>query len=191
MDIFAHGLWAGAGYKAINNKYGKTLSVKAAVFWGVFPDLFAFSIPLTWMTIQLLLGNINIADFSHHPAAGEPPPSDTLWIFTLANALYSISHSAVVFIAVFLLIWLARSRYIQPRANGSGTGPVWELGGWLLHILIDVPTHTYQFFPTPVFWPISGATFSGIAWSEPWFMMLNYGSLLVVYLILMRKKKTS
>ncbi|OGD32488.1 hypothetical protein A3C91_02555 [Candidatus Azambacteria bacterium RIFCSPHIGHO2_02_FULL_52_12] len=179
MDIFAHGLWAGAGYKALNRKYGTKLNVKIAAFWGIFPDIFAFSIPLTWMTVQLLLGNIQTSDFSHHPAVGEPPAQDTLWIFALANSLYSISHSAVVFFAVFFGVWFILKR------------PVWELGGWLLHILIDVPTHTYQFFPTPVFWPLSGITFSGIAWSEPWFMFLNYGMLLVMYLFLMRKKKTA
>jgi hypothetical protein len=61
------------------------------------------------------------------------------------------------------------------------------MGGWLLHMLMDIPTHTYVFFATPIFWPFSAYKFSGIRWAEWWFLILDYGSLLAVFYFLRRR----
>ncbi|MBI5742400.1 MAG: hypothetical protein HZA25_00995 [Candidatus Niyogibacteria bacterium] len=53
---------------------------------------------------------------------------------------------------------------------------------------MDVPTHTYLFFPTPLFWPFSHYYFSGISWGTPWFLITNY-SLLALTFWLLRKKE--
>ena len=162
MDIISHGLWTGAVAKAANIKKEKPLNFWAAAWWGVFPDLFAFTIPFLG-----LLWNLNLR---------EPPPSDTLWIFKLATSLYNVSHSAVIFLIVFGLVWLVLRR------------PVWEMSGWVLHILMDIFTHSYRFFPTPVFWPLFGWKFNGISWANPWFLAINYAALIFVYLALWKFK---
>lgn len=182
MDIFAHGLWTAAAAKATNRKLEpknkRRLNIWLTTFWGIFPDLFAFTIPFIWIALGLLSGNVHLSDFPR-PQQTEPPADGKLYaVMRLANSLYSISHSAIIFAAVFLIVWLVARR------------PVWELGGWLLHILIDIPTHSYQFYPTPVFWPFSGWRFHGISWANPWFMILNYSALLIVYLLLRRKNRT-
>lgn len=176
MDILSHGLWAGATYKAVNNKTGRKFNVWLGMFWGVFPDLFAFTVPFTWLIWNTLTGVMSPTDLPA-PTGIEPPViQQTLWQFQLASILYNYSHSLVVFILVFIFIYLLFRR------------PVWELGGWLIHIVMDIPTHTYLFYPTPLFWPISSWKFSGFSWGTPWFMILNYSLLLLVFYFLKKQE---
>lgn len=178
MDIFAHGLWAGAAYKAANLKHTKPFSVRLAAWWGVFPDLFAFTIPFVWLLWSVIAGDMSLGDLPRAPHHDiEPSPRDTLPVFVLADALYHVSHSAVIFFLIFGLVWTLARR------------PVWELGGWLIHIVLDVPTHSYAFFPTPFLWPLSEWKFDGLSWGTPWFMVFNYSALLLVYGILWLKRK--
>jgi len=174
MDIFSHGLWAGAAYEAINLKFKKKFSVKWAVFWGIFPDFFSFAILFVWLLGSMALGHaVNFPK----PEGAEPMPHDTFWIFRLTSLFYSLSHSLIIFLIVFGLVYLIFKR------------PVWVLGGWLLHILIDIPTHSYQFYPTPFLWPVSGWKFNGFFWGTPWFLIANYLALVIVYLLLFLKRK--
>ena len=53
------------------------------------------------------------------------------------------------------------------------------LCGWWLHIVIDVFTHSAEFYAAPVLYPITREGFDGIAWNTPWFMLLNYTALLL------------
>jgi hypothetical protein len=176
MDIFSHGLWAGAAYKAINKKAKRPLNAWLAGFWGMFPDLFAFTIGFVWLFVSLIFGDLSFADLPG-PDSAEPAPQDTLPIFLLTSTLYSISHSAVIFLVIFGLAFLVFRR------------PIWELGGWLIHILLDIPTHSYQFYPTPFLWPLSGWKFDGFSWGTLWFLIPNYLAIIAVYLLLRNKKK--
>lgn len=178
MDIFSHGLWAGAAYKAINKKRQSPLSVKLAAFWGVFPDLFAFTVPFLGLLWNLSFEGLSLSDMPG-PSSAEPPPSDTLWVFTLATFLYNLSHSVVIFSLIFVIVYLIRQK------------PIWELEGWFLHILIDVPTHSYKFYPTPLLWPLSDWKFNGISWATPWFLILNYIAIISVFLILRAYRQNS
>jgi hypothetical protein len=63
---------------------------------------------------------------------------------------------------------------------------VLELLGWVFHILIDIPTHTLRFFPTPFLWPISSYCASGISWANRWFLLANYSALAIVSFLLWR-----
>lgn len=163
MDIFSHGLWAGAAAHAVNLKSKSKVSVLKTAAWGVFPDLFAFTIPFVWMVTT---------GARFDPRNAEPYGGNGHFIYQLTQQLYNIGHSFFVFAIVFGLVWLLFKR------------PVWELGGWLFHILIDVPTHSYAFFPTPVLWPISGWKFNGFSWGQSWFMILDIAALSIVYLII-------
>jgi len=178
MDIIAHGLWTAALYAAINKKRMRQkkarLPVLRAAVWGIFPDLFAFTLPWTFIIIGLLRSDIHPANIPG-PDSIEPPAPDAFpsSIFNLATSLYNISHSALVFAAVIFIVWLIRKRI------------PWEMGGWLFHIAIDIPTHSTTFFPTPVAWPLSGWTFPyGIPWHKPWFFALNYAALLALFIFL-------
>lgn len=177
MDIFSHGLWAGAAYKAINKKAKKPLNAWLAGFWGIFPDLFAFTIPFIWLLWNLAFAGLNFSDIPRSDLV-EPAPRDSLPIFRLTSLLYSLSHSAIIFFIVFGIVYLIFHR------------PIWELGGWFIHILLDIPTHSYQFYPTPFLWPVSDWKFDGFSWGTLWFLILNYLAVVIVYLLLRNKKNS-
>ena len=178
MDILSHGLWAGAVCKAINKKTKKPLNIKIAAFWGIFPDIFAFAAPFIWLFWNLIFGGMSLSDI---PRADEiePLPQDTLPIFKLTSLLYSVSHSAIVFLFIFAAVYFVFRRL------------VWELGGWFLHIILDIPTHSYQFYPTPFLWPVSDWKFSGFLWTELWFLIPNYAVLIIIFLFLRKKTKAA
>lgn len=181
MDVFAHGLWGGAAYTAIKRNTQKPIAMKWAVFFSVFPDLFAFVPVFIWMFFSVIFGTLAFSDLPH-PDAVEPARRDTLLIFRFTAQLYQFSHSIIIFFIIFAL------------AHAILRRPVWELGAWLFHILIDIPTHSYQFYPTPFLWPLSGVMVDGISWGTPWFMIANYSILAGVYAVLCiqkrRRKKT-
>jgi len=60
---------------------------------------------------------------------------------------------------------------------------------WYVHIALDIPTHTLQFFPTPVFHPISDAMFDGVRWSTPIVWFSNVGALAVLWFYVKRKDR--
>src|SRR5258708_482274 len=124
MDILAHSLWTSAvakGANKVGEKKNKKfhLSVGWSAFWGIFPDLFAFSIPFALRFYQVLIGNATFSNFAPRPSlSGE----DSQGGFALAHHLYNYSHSLVIWAVVFLLVW---AFYKRPR---------YELLGWALHI---------------------------------------------------------
>jgi len=177
MDIFSHGLWAGAAAKALNKREGKPrINVWAMALWGAFPDLFAFGVPFVWIVWSVAFGGHQFSDFGGRPPIAEPTNPDTQWLFQLSHMLYNVSHSLFIFAVVFFVVW-----FLFKRAR-------LELLGWLLHIIMDVPTHTYAFYPTPVFWPLFDWKFNGFSWGQPWFLVLNYSLLLLAYTLLSRRR---
>ncbi|MCW5978953.1 MAG: hypothetical protein KIT09_12810 [Bryobacteraceae bacterium] len=158
MDVFAHALWAGAAARGANLKLRSRVRPLWAAFWGVFPDVFAFTWPIAVSIWQQVVER--------------KPPGQARTNLALAWDLYQVSHSLVIFALVFGLAWLVARR------------PVLELLGWPLHILIDIPTHTERFFPTPFLWPLSTFRASGISWGNRWFMITNYSALAAAYLLL-------
>ncbi len=187
MDIFAHILWANAGARGANkisdNKGGgepSALNKKKFYmhpgwtgFWGVFPDFFAFTIPFVIGIYNLLFNPAYEGGFGRHhiPVSG----------FDLSAFLYQFSHSLVIWVLVFILVWVVRRR------------PKYEMLGWALHILIDIPSHVLAFYPTPFLFPISEYRFPyGIQWSNMWYMIINYSLLTIVWIgILLNKKNKS
>lgn len=86
--------------------------------------------------------------------------------------LYDITHSLVIWTGVFFILKLFGLDW-------------WALAfmGWGLHILLDIFTHKSNYFPTPILWPFSKFHFSGINWSNKWFMLFNYIVLAFLYLV--------
>jgi hypothetical protein len=179
MDIFAHTLWANIAAKGANivvekklarnslhsNKDKKKIfriNVAWAGFWGVFPDLFAFTVPFIVVFFEIIFGNKSLSFFGNHHGAVAG--------FDIAGYLYQFSHSLVIFVLIFILAWVFSGR------------PRYELLGWALHIFIDIPSHTIDFFPTPFLFPISDYRFPyGVQWSNVWFMLINYSLLLIIW----------
>ena len=174
MDILAHTLWTNAGARAANKvaeKRGKPwrVSLGWTTFMGVMPDLFAFTVPFVIAIYR--------AVFLGVPFVRGPQALD-VGGFDLAAYLYQFSHSVVIWALVFVLVWVLSRR------------PRWELLGWLLHILIDIPSHSITFYPTPFLFPISEYRFPyGVSWANRWYMLINYSALLLVWgRILLRKR---
>ena len=95
---------------------------------------------------------------------------------SVVHHLHCATHSAVVATAVTLVVWRVRRHWLIP------------LLGWWSHIVIDVFTHSADYYAVPVLYPISDVAFDGMAWNSPTFMLLNYLALVAVYVWLYKKK---
>lgn len=170
MDILSHGIWGSLYAKAVNPKLDKPIKLRWAFWWGVFPDLFAFVPVFAWSIIRVIRG-LPLA--IHRPLTEiEPwtPGFDNLSDVT--QFLYQLSHSLIVFAIVAVVLYAVRRRAF------------WTIIPWMMHILMDIPTHSYKFYATPFLWPLSGWKFNGISWGQWWFMILNYFVIVVLFLIL-------
>jgi len=179
MDILAHSLWNTVGAKKLNEslerKRRPKISILASAGWSIFPDLFAFGVPFVWSLYTIFFEGKSFDSISHHGltlSAGD-------LTFDLASYLYQFSHSFIIFALIFGAIWLLIKH------------PPLAMLGWGMHIFLDIFSHSIQFFPTPFLFPISNYVFPyGIRWATPWFMIVNYSLLLLVYVFyLLRKKK--
>ncbi len=168
MDILAHGLWATAGAIGTRRKTVIAISVGWVAFWGVFPDLFTFTVPVTIKIWWLLTG----ATRSLLPDPNRQQQLQFVW------QLYHCSHSLVVFAVAFGIVWLFARR------------PVFSMLGWLLHIAIDIPTHR-GIFATHFLWPFSSVTWDGTVWENPWFLAGNYITLTAVFLLFVRSARSA
>lgn len=139
MDIISHGLWGGIAFGRKNKRD----------FWwafgiGLMPDLLSFGI----FSAMRSLGLVSGPDWGN----GLPSP-DSIPVYV--HSLYNITHSLIIFILVFLLVMMVRRKPFLP------------LMAWGLHILMDIPTHSTRFFPTPFLWPISTYNINGVPWGHP------------------------
>lgn len=153
MDIFSHALYGGVafGRKNIRNYI-------LAFLVGMSPDLLSFGV----LWIGVYLGFSNSPDWSEgHPSMSQIP--------FYIKSLYEVTHSLVIFSAVFLIVWIVREK------------PLWILGAWGLHILVDIPTHSLNFFPTPFLWPFSDFMINGIEWGKPIIFIPNVILLFFLY----------
>jgi len=176
MDVIAHGLWGGIIAKTANKHKltKKPVKISWFIFWSILPDIFTFTFLVAWFLGSILLGFGTLANLPHFQVS-EPMPQDTYFVVQLTHWLYNFSHSLIIFLVVFAVVSLRKK------------GFAWVITGWLFHILIDIPTHSYKFFPTPFLWPLSNWKFDGISWSSPWFEVVNYLLIVVVYFWLYRR----
>lgn len=177
MDIFAHALWASAAAKKANDSLEKKKKQKILIFWsalwGIFPDLFAFSVPSILSLYSVIFLGKSFSGISHHGPSLSVGDST----FNLASSLYQYSHSLVIFAVIFGIVWLLFKKPWLPML------------GWGLHILLDIPSHSLDRFPTPFLFPISEYRFPyGVHWANFWFMIINYSLLLLVVLYFVFRK---
>ena len=127
------------------------------IFLGVAPDLISFSFLALKHFIRKTM------HYTDPPLHVIPRPG---------FKLYNITHSLVIWLGVFLILKIFGLDW-------------WALAcmGWGLHILLDIFTHSREYFPTPILWPFSKFHFSGINWSNKWFMLFNYAVIVFLYLV--------
>lgn len=170
MDVLAHSLWTNVMYKFIP----ATQSDKRTTWWGIFfdvwPDLFAFGPGFIYVFYHWIFQS----GYSLSQSDSMIPLND------LSLKLYNYSHSLIIWGVIVAAIWIYRRRF------------PWVLLGWALHIGIDLLSHTKEFYPTPWLFPLSDFHINGVSWGTPVFMIINYASLLLVYLLLIpRLRKLS
>jgi hypothetical protein len=160
MEIVAHTLWATAAGKVANRRMARVGIVWFAV-WALVPDLFAFAPEVIVGLWRRFTGSATSHGLDFHHVGAQ-------WGWLNVDR-YDIGHSLVVFVAAFLMVWVMLRH------------PVWELLGWALHILLDIPSHTAH-YPTPFLWPTSSYYIAGVSWRQWWFAALNYGTLAALFL---------
>lgn len=117
-----------------------------AILFGILPDLLSWTIFAGY--------NIFTRGKIGRPNLKEIPK----WVYSL----YNYAHSLFVFLFIATLIYLV---------NGEIQVYLWA---WPLHILIDIPTHSRKFLPTPFLWPFFDWKFLGISWNVRWFFILYW-----------------
>jgi len=189
VDILAHTLWAGAGIALARRRWPIAASTVAwTLTLAALPDVLHLLPIIGWW----LVGDGSLATVRAYAIAlpnQEPglPPLVQLW----SHHLHCVMHSAIVAGAVTALLWaLPRSPAARPSRSASvspgGRAPLRAAGwsswwipllGWWSHIVVDVFTHSAEYYAAPVLYPITERGFDGLAWNTPWFMVLNYAAL--------------
>lgn len=165
MDTLSHALW---GYASIRWRGPQT--GRWSLITGAAPDLIFGA---TSFVGHLLtrgwssLGTSEPRDPRIWLRDGPPTPPDLVEDY---ERYYVWSHSLVVLLGVAVIWYLARRR------------PPWLLLPWLLHLLMDIPTH--ERYLTPFLHPLSDWRFEGWSWGRTPMLALNLCGLLVTYAML-------
>ena len=204
MDTLSHGLWATVLGKGVNLGSTKKIKIGLMALWGIIPDLFAFTPVVLWMLWQLFYKGVSFSDIPR-PEIMPPEERNAIFILRLSETLYHISHSFVTFLVLFFLAgsvrWHKRKREKHREETSLKTvhppqwryTPCWEMTGWFIHVLMDIPTHSGMLYPTLFLWPLSDWYYDGNSWGTLWFMIANYSCLLIVFMLLrfVRKVKST
>ncbi len=128
--------------------------------FGALPDLFSFGIYF-----------IHSIFFSSSPVMGRPTRSEIPeWVYSL----YDISHSMVIASIIIFIAYKINKEFAFPML------------AWPAHIILDFFTHSIEFFPTPILWPISDFKFDGIPWSNP---IVFFANVLIIFLLFIYRWK--
>ena len=134
-----------------------------SLFFGALPDLFSFGI---YTIITLLLKPKSMQ-------YGKPVFENDHYIHTL----YGYTHSLFIAIICISIVYFFLNKNFA-----------FAMLAWPLHILLDFPFHTVEYFPTPIlfplgeFWPILDIRFDGISWSKSYIWFSNLAGLIILYL---------
>ena len=83
---------------------------------------------------------------------------------------YDLLHSFVVALAV-IGITAIRCRWLA-----------FTMLAWPFHIILDIPFHAKEYFPTRFLWPLSDVSVDGIPWTSPWIWYPNVAGICLLYL---------
>ena len=163
MDILAHSLWVGLGVVLLRRQRPvASTTAAAAVVLAALPDVVHLLPLLAWAGFG---GGSWSAMLAYAVATPGLEPTLPPAVQLLSHHGHCVMHSAVVAGAVSLLCWGLRRGLWLP------------LLGWWSHIVIDVFTHSADYYPVPVFYPFTERAFDGLAWNQPWMLVLNYAAI--------------
>ncbi|MCP5077299.1 MAG: hypothetical protein GY951_04500, partial [Psychromonas sp.] len=145
----------------ILKKIKPKIKFKTAVAFNILPDILPFGLMAIYMTFT---GNISPDSFSP-----ETIPEFVLQIYRATHSLFTFS--------LFFLILLLIKRCIY-----------WPILGWLIHILIDIPTHGGNDYITKFLYPLSDYAFDGLRWTNVAIISINYFLLAILYLNLYKQQ---
>ena len=146
--------------------YGKGLFGYKKYRWtsflfGMLPDLFSFGIYFIYILIK---------NFSFGRSSIEELP---FWVYDL----YDVSHSMITALICIIIIYNVNKDL------------AWPMLAWPIHIIVDFFTHSIEFFPTPIFWPLSNFKFDGIPWSNPYVLVINFILIFLLFFYRWKLKK--
>jgi hypothetical protein len=192
MDIVAHGLWAGLGALWLARRRAAPASaavaagplaevrvggaqIAGAVALAMLPDVVHLAPVAAWAAF----GGGSLGELAAYAlATPATEPALPHWVSEAAHHLHCIMHSALIAGAV---AWAVAR---VPRWWRLLALP---LAGWWLHIGIDVFTHSADYYPAPVLYPLTQRGFDGLAWNTPWFLAANYAALALAAIALWRR----
>ena len=132
-----------------------------SLFFGALPDLLSFGLYFIFNII------VNPSNFKFgKPLISEIPS----WVFML----YDFSHSLIIALTMIIIVYFINKDFCFPML------------AWPFHIILDFFTHSVQYFPTPIFWPLSDYRFDGIPWSNMYVLLINF---LCIFLIFIYRKR--
>ena len=178
MDVFSHAVW---GRHLTHHR----IDWKLAALMGVLPDLVAF-IPAS---ISLWISGKERVSVDDSTITADFP--------AIAWEIYSISHSLFWSGLLFLVIWFGLTKMVDKEGMVRTNRFIYAkmdprscafflMAPWFFHILIDIPSHTAKFFPTPFLYPLSEFVVDGVRWSTPWIWFTNLAGIIIVAIILYR-----
>ena len=178
MDIVAHTLWAAAGATVIHRRRPLTRStVLVTLVLAAVPDVIHLLPIAGWWLFAS--GTFDALRSYAVAVPGQEPVLEPL-VGLLSHHLHCVMHSAPIAALVTGAVWAARRTFWIP------------LLGWWSHVVIDVFTHSADYYAVPVLYPFTERGFDGIAWTTPWFMVLNYVALVLVGTwLLVRRRRPS
>ncbi|MDO8514162.1 MAG: hypothetical protein Q7S50_01300 [bacterium] len=165
MDILSHGLYGGVTFGRKSR-----WDYWTAFLFGIGPDLLAFG-PLFFVSFFIS---------GSWPGHVEPPSAGMIPAYV--SSVYSVTHSLIIYAVFFALLWWLGKRHFAHLTLA-----------WPLHILVDIPTHSNVFFPTPFLWPLSHFSVNGMQWGQPVIFIPNVILLLCLYFywFIHRKRRSS
>ena len=165
MDVVSHWLWGMALTR------GK-VSWKVSGLMGVLPDLLAF-VP---STIYGLIYGIERVDIDQAVTSDLP----------VAWNIYQWTHSLMIVLVLFLAAWYV----LKSRQHENPKYMAWMFVlPWFFHIILDIPGHTIDFFPTPFLHPFSDFMMDGVRWSTWWFFWPQVIILGSVWWLILKNEK--
>tara|TARA_B100000029_G_scaffold443701_1_gene462930 strand:- start:11 stop:481 length:471 start_codon:yes stop_codon:yes gene_type:complete len=136
---------------------------KYALLFGALPDLMSFGFYMLY----------NLITNPNHFKLGKPSLEELpSWIFQL----YDFSHSIIIAIFFIAIVYQINKDFCFP------------MFAWPCHIILDFFTHSKEYFPTPIFWPIANYKFDGTPWSVPSIWVAN---IILILLLFIYRKKTN
>lgn len=177
MDLISHTLWAGAAAEALRRRgYFTRRDVFGAMAFGAAPDLVG-AVPV----LASVASGPEPLHVLYRYAMAVPGTEPILagWARLLEHHFHCSAHSLVILIVCTVLA-LRFARAIAP-----------SLLGWWLHLLLDIPTHSEEYYAVTLFYPFTEWSFDGIAWTDPAVLATNYALLAAagISLWLTRKRR--